>query len=207
MVRAGIQAQAAGWLLLAVLALSFAPSADAQIFMYKDEHGRTFFTDTPQHEGFARYKPKSEYALRTASRPPQNASRLTRAYDPAIQRASRQHGVSAALVKAIIAAESGFDPGAVSRKGAQGLMQLMPGTADAMRVDDPFNPEENIFGGTRYLSLMLSRFKNDKRLALAAYNAGPEKVEDHRGVPPFAETKSFIDKVLQYYSQYRSGAK
>ena len=128
-------------------------------------------------------------------------------YEGIIAQASQRFKVEPSLIKAVIKAESDFNHRAVSQKGAQGLMQLMPGTADAMRVDNPFNPEENIFGGTRYLSLMLSRFSNDKRLALAAYNAGPEKVESHRGVPPYAETRSFVDKVLQYYSQYRSGAK
>jgi soluble lytic murein transglycosylase len=115
--------------------------------------------------------------------------------------------VDPSLIKAVIKAESDFNKEAVSRKGAQGLMQLMPGTANAMKVQNPFNPEENIFGGTRYLSLMLERFKNNKRLALAAYNAGPEEVETHKGVPPFPETKSFIRKVLDYYKQYKSRTK
>jgi soluble lytic murein transglycosylase-like protein len=80
----------------------------------------------------------------------------------------------------------------------------MPKTMDQMEVKDPFNPEENIFGGTRYLSLLLERFNNDKKLALAAYNAGPERVEEYQGVPPFPETKSFISKVLNYYFKYKS---
>jgi soluble lytic murein transglycosylase len=83
-------------------------------------------------------------------------------------------------------------------------MQLMPETADEMNVSDAFNPEENIFGGTRYLSLMLERFRKDKRLALAAYNAGPERVEEYKGVPPFPETAAFIERVLKYYHQYNA---
>jgi soluble lytic murein transglycosylase len=86
-------------------------------------------------------------------------------------------------------------------------MQLMPETGRDMDVVDPFNAEENIFGGTRYLSLMLDRFKNDKSLALAAYNAGPENVAAYRGVPPFQETQTFIKRVLRYYDQYRSETK
>ena len=86
-------------------------------------------------------------------------------------------------------------------------MQLMPGTADDMAVEDPFDPEENIFGGTRYFSLLLKRFKNDKILALAAYNAGPEAVEIHKGVPPFPETKAFVKRVMAYYETYNSNAK
>lgn len=84
-------------------------------------------------------------------------------------------------------------------------MQLMPQTSSDMKVENPFNPEENIFGGTRYLSLLLDRFENNKMLALAAYNAGPETVETHQGIPPFPETKSFVRKVLDYYKQYKSG--
>jgi soluble lytic murein transglycosylase len=113
--------------------------------------------------------------------------------------------VEPSLIKAVIKAESDFDHRALSEKGAQGLMQLMPETAGDMKVEDPFNPEENIFGGSRYLSLMLERFGNDKRLALAAYNAGPERVEEFKGVPPFQETRSFVERVLYYYQQYRSG--
>ena len=82
-------------------------------------------------------------------------------------------------------------------------MQLMPKTADDMSVQDPYNPEENIFGGTRYLSMLLGRFDQNKELALAAYNAGPEKVAEYNGIPPFSETREFIRRVLRYYNQYR----
>jgi soluble lytic murein transglycosylase len=202
MVRAGIRSQTARWLLAAFFALACAGAADAQIYSYKDEHGRTYFTDTPPHAGFARYTPKSEYELRTIARAPQ--MRITKAYDPAIKRASRQHGVSAALVKAVIAAESGFDPSAVSRKGAQGLMQLMPGTARDLGVDDVFDPWQNIDGGTRYLGEMIERFPGKLSLAVAAYNAGPEAVKKHRGVPPYAETRTYVQRVLRLYKKYHA---
>jgi len=123
-------------------------------------------------------------------------------YERIIIQASKQFGVSRSLIKAIIKAESDFDSWAVSRKGAQGLMQLMPQTAQAMAVDDPFNPGENILGGTHYLSLLLKRFENDMTLALAAYNAGPEKVEIHQGVPPIAETRTYVKRVMGYYRFY-----
>ena len=204
MVAAGRIACKAGWLLAAVLTLALARAADAQIFVYKDAYGRTFFSDTPQHEGFARYQPKSEYEVRTASLSPNVPSRLTRAYDPAIRRASRQHGVSAALVKAVIAAESGFDPGAVSRRGAQGLMQLMPDTARDLGVDDALDPWQNIDGGTRYLGQMIARFPGELTLAVAAYNAGPEAVTRHGGVPPYDETRSYVSRVLRLYKKYHA---
>lgn len=194
--QAGIRAVAAAGVWLA-LVLAGVPPVSADIYRYRDENGVWHFTNI---------RSDVRYRLYIRSYPKMGVEYI-KDYEGIIEQASQRFKVEPSLIKAVIKAESDFNRRAVSQKGAQGLMQLMPGTADAMRVDDPFNPEENIFGGTRYLSLMLSRFKNDKRLALAAYNAGPEKVEDHRGVPPFAETKSFIDKVLQYYSQYRSGAK
>jgi soluble lytic murein transglycosylase-like protein len=204
MVRAGTSVRKAGWLLAAVLTFALARAADAQIFVYKDAYGRTYFSDTPQHEGFSRYRPKSDYELRTGVREPRIASRVTRAYDPAIKRASKQHGVSAALVKAVIAAESGFDPYAVSRKGAQGLMQLMPDTARDLGVDDALDPWQNIDGGTRYLGKMIERFPGELALAVAAYNAGPEAVTRHQGVPPFDETRTYVTRVLRYYKKYNA---
>ena len=123
-------------------------------------------------------------------------------YDEIIDQVAEIFEVESSLITAIIKAESDFNHNAVSRKGAEGLMQIMPDTASLMELDDPFNPKENIIAGTRYLSLLLKRFKNNKTLALAAYNAGPETVETYKGVPPFHETKDFIHKVLHYYRQY-----
>jgi soluble lytic murein transglycosylase-like protein len=127
-----------------------------------------------------------------------------RDYEWIIKEAAARFGVDSSLIKAVIKAESDFDHQAVSGKGAQGLMQLMPETCTDMRVRDPFNPEENILGGTRYLSRLLNRFDNNKSLALAAYNAGPEKVENHNGIPPYPETQTFVKRVLNYYQKYRS---
>ncbi|MBN1106445.1 MAG: lytic transglycosylase domain-containing protein [Deltaproteobacteria bacterium] len=130
-----------------------------------------------------------------------NASRIHE-YEGVIERASEMYGVETPLIKAVIKAESDFNPGAVSSKGARGLMQIMPATAQTLDVENPFDPVENILGGTRYLRQLLGRFREDKNLALAAYNAGPEKVITYRGVPPYPETRTFVRRVLDYYRIY-----
>lgn len=112
---------------------------------------------------------------------------------------SKAHGVPAALVRAVMRVESCFDPRAVSRSGARGLMQLMPETAAHLGVRDSFDADQNIAGGARYLSLLLNRFKNDTRLAVAAYNAGPTAVDSYRGIPPYAETRSYVQRVIAEY--------
>jgi soluble lytic murein transglycosylase-like protein len=106
------------------------------------------------------------------------------------------------LIKAIIRAESGFNPGAISRKGAKGLMQLMPETASRLNVSNIFNPRENIEGGVRYFKYLLSLFDNDVRLSLAAYNAGENLVGELRSIPPYRETVDYVRKVLSYYQSY-----
>lgn len=185
------------WGAALVLALSLfaGHQAWADIYRYVDKNGVWHFTNIKTD---ARYR----LFMRTGRR---SWSEYVTEYKGVIAQASSRFGVDRALIMAVIKAESGFNSNAVSSKGAQGLMQLMPPTAYAMDVTNPFNPEENIYGGTRYLSLMLKRFNNNKTLALAAYNAGPERVESYNGVPPFAETKAFVKKVLKYYRSYYSG--
>jgi soluble lytic murein transglycosylase-like protein len=117
-------------------------------------------------------------------------------YAEIITRAAEKYQLRPELLRAVITAESNFNPNAVSRRGAQGLMQLMPGTAAALGVGNPFDPEQNIFGGARYLRQQLDRFDGDESLALAAYNAGPGAVTRYHGVPPFPETHQYITRVL-----------
>ena len=122
--------------------------------------------------------------------------------DRLIQANGSAAGVDPALIKAIIANESAFDPRATSRTGAQGLMQLEPETAAGVGVSDAYDPAQNIFGGTRYMKGLLERFHGDVRLAVAAYNAGPGAVAKYGDVPPYAETQSYVQNVLESYRKY-----
>lgn len=117
-------------------------------------------------------------------------------------RAAEKFSVDPALLKAVARAESCFDPKAVSKAGAKGLMQLMPGTAKAMGVRNILDKQQNLIGGAQYLASMLARYSSDKHLALAAYNAGPGNVDKYNGVPPFDETHRYIDAVNEFYQDY-----
>lgn len=123
---------------------------------------------------------------------------------PLIESAAESAGVDPQLFEALVAQESAFDPNAKSAAGAMGLSQLMPGTAKALGVENPFDPVQNLFGGARYLSQMITRFGGDIRLALAAYNAGPGAVERHGGVPPFRETMNYVQRVMSRFEAMRS---
>ncbi len=124
-------------------------------------------------------------------------------FHPIILQEASRHEVDPALVKAIIMAESGYNPNAISKKGAKGLMQLMPSTAQALGVEDAFNPEQNISGGVRYFKQLVNRFDGDVKLALAAYNAGSKNVRHYQGVPPYKATRYYIKKVFKYYELYK----
>ena len=138
-------------------------------------------------------------APRSAAPPvaPEHVEQLLRSNAAAYQ-------VDPALVRAIMANESGFNSNATSHVGAQGLMQLMPGTAASLGVSDGYSPEQNVWGGTRYLRALLDRFNGDVTKAIAAYNAGPEAVEKYGGVPPFPETQTYVKNVLDSYQQYKA---
>jgi soluble lytic murein transglycosylase-like protein len=124
-------------------------------------------------------------------------------FDPIIIEAARKFDVDAALVSAVIKAESSYNPRIVSHKGAQGLMQLMPGTAKRFGVTDPFDPHANVHGGVRYLRWLLDRFEGNAELALAGYNAGEGNVAKYDGVPPFRETVEYIKRIARYFERER----
>ena len=127
-------------------------------------------------------------------------------YSTIIETAAARHKIDPALVKAVIMAESRYNHLAVSKKGAGGLMQLMPNTAKSLGVQDIFDPEDNITGGVRYLKKLLNRFDGDTKLALAAYNAGSRYVRHYGGIPPFLQTRTFIKNVLKYQQMYKTNA-
>ncbi len=120
---------------------------------------------------------------------------LPDAFDEFIYESSERHGVSFSLIKAVIYCESSYVQNIVSKKGAQGLMQLIPATAKRFGVEDSFNPEQNIEGGTKYLKFLLKKYDGDRRLALAAYNAGEGAVDKYGGIPPYRETINYVDKI------------
>jgi soluble lytic murein transglycosylase-like protein len=137
---------------------------------------------------------------------PADSTELMNLINAGIDSASAKYGIDRDLIRAVMKNESSFDPTAISKVGAQGLMQLMPNTAEGLGVKDPFDIAQNIDGGTQYLKDQLTRFNGDVSLALAAYNAGPYSVEKYGGVPPFNETRNYVQNVTDYYNQYKMSA-
>ncbi len=183
------------WILGALAVCLLAPSISfADIYKYVDPEGVIHFTNAPTHGKFEIVLKEERVKFRVGP----NAEK----YDLAIWKASEKYGMDYALIKAFIKAESNFNPKAVSRVGAKGLMQLMPKTAQALAVTDSFHPEDNIDGGVRYLRYLTKLFDGNFYWVLGAYNAGEKAVFQYNGVPPYRETRNFIQRVLHYFKQY-----
>jgi len=181
-------------LLLAAAFLAVASVAEAQIWVVTEPDGTERFTTEPE--------PGARVFLRTSYTNARRPS-MTVPYSDSIRAAAADNGLEAELVTAVIAAESNFDPRAMSKRGARGLMQLMPATATELGVRDVWDPDQNIRGGTEHLARLMGKYGGDVSLALAAYNAGEGTVDRHGGVPPFKETQQYVQRVLGYYRSYR----
>jgi soluble lytic murein transglycosylase len=173
---------------LILIMWSFANYSYADIYKYVDEDGVIHLTNIPKGNHYK--KIIAENVIHRQTR-----------YNQLIRSASFKYGIEPSLIKALITVESNWDSSAVSKKGAIGLMQIMPATATDMKIINPYDPGQNIEAGTRYLRFMLDRFKGNLNLALAAYNAGPATVEKSGGVPAIAETRNYIKKVLSIHNK------
>ncbi|MGZ3558597.1 MAG: transglycosylase SLT domain-containing protein [Thermodesulfobacteriota bacterium] len=177
--------------------------SSAGIYRYVDENGVIHFTNCPRDPKFKLYIRESKDDVGGDGSPTAVAYlKDSNQFDSLISEFSRKYQVEFALIKAMIRIESGFNPTAVSKKGAKGLMQLMPETAQRVNVSNIFNPRENIEGGVRHFKYLLSLFDNDLRLSLAAYNAGENVVAELHSIPPYRETVDYVKKVLNYYQSY-----
>ncbi len=187
--------------LVAVLAAAAAEARSA-IYTYVDVAGIRHYTDVPDDNRYRRLVLSARD--RTASGDRYDATLLAKGnqYDAIIERAAVSASVESNLLRAVIVVESGFNPRAVSKRGAVGLMQLMPGTATRFGVSNRYDPRENVHGGARYLKFLMDRFGQNIRLALAAYNAGENAVDRNGGrIPPFEETMAYVPRVMKIYRQ------
>ncbi len=187
--------------LIAAVLLAASPAmANSKIYSYVDDQGMRHYTDVPDNNRYRLLVLSSQD--RTGAGDRYDVQLLARAtqYDSIIEHAAVSSAVEPNLLRAVIVVESGFNSRALSKRGAVGLMQLMPATASRFGVSNPYDPRENIHGGARYLKFLIDRFGHDVRLALAAYNAGEEAVDRNGGrIPPFTETMAYVPRVLKIY--------
>jgi len=190
--------------LLFLISFLWNSHSTADIYRFEDDEGIVHFTDTPTDKRFKIFLRdlKKDKELRTKLK--YSGSVNPGEFEQIIKTYSDKYGVSIHLIKAVIHAESGYNPNAVSSKGASGLMQLMPGTARSLKVADRFNPSDNVEGGVKYLRFLLDTFHGDVSLALAAYNSGLGKVAKYGGIPPYNETRTYVNRVLSYMQSYQS---
>ncbi|MFC1549248.1 lytic transglycosylase domain-containing protein [Nitrospirota bacterium] len=203
----------------AIAALAFvicaANAVHAEVYMYEDSNGKILLTDKPRNGKQIAYISPSDSKVRkdskrrgTSTGKPSSLSKGTMTYytryNSIIKNAASKYMLDHRLVSAVIQVESQFNPRAVSRTGAVGLMQLMPSTAKQLGVKDSYDPSQNIEGGTKYLRYLVERFKGNVTFALAAYNSGPLNVEKYGKVPPFKETQRYITKIYSIYKGKRA---
>ena len=186
-------------LIFILIMLLVSVESQADIYKYVSDDGTVIFTDTPIDKSgkvVSRERKKSYPSNKISDKPYVANVR----YHTMAEEKAAMHNIDPRLIKAVIKAESNWNPNAVSPKGALGLMQLMPSTASILGVINPLNPEDNIDGGIRYLKYLLNKFNGNLTLALAAYNAGPKLVERIRTVPSIPETVTYVNRVINYYS-------
>jgi len=189
-----------------------AGTAHADIYSFRDDRGVVHFTNTPDDNRYKLVRREASsnpqpYAAAGATRVSLPAEENIRRFSTIIDTASRLNGVEAALVHAVVSAESGYNPGAISKAGARGLMQLMPDTAKRYGVRNIMDPVENIYAGARYLHDLLAMFNGNLELAIAAYNAGENAVIRYGNrIPPYAETVQYVPKVLGFYRKFQTRA-
>ena len=190
--------------LILLIFFAFGPALTAaDLYRFMDEEGGIYYTNVPGKGRMKVLLPIKKTIPNSMSSPYSD----TKAYEPIIESASQRFTIDPDLIRAVIKAESNFNHRAVSPKGALGLMQLMPFTAKEMSVANPFDPEENIHGGVRYLSELLQLLDRNLPLALAAYNAGPERVIGRNEIPSIEETRNYVQRVMMYYEDFKGRPK
>jgi soluble lytic murein transglycosylase-like protein len=180
-----------------IILTAFVSSVHADIYMYIDANGVMHFTNAPtsnQHD----YKVYIKERISVSTK-----FHASDKYDKLISNASREFEVDSRLLKAMIKAESDFDPRAISRKGAMGLMQIMPENFKMLNLENPFDPWQNIRAGAQYFKKLYKRFNGKLALSLAAYNAGPTAVDRYKNIPPYQETEEYVRRVLRYYRTFK----
>lgn len=187
--------------LLAAVAFATPAAADDYIYLQRQAGVRIYSDVRPARGSFTKIEVRGRPTASASCQglTPVSMAQRAKNFEPLITRVSLRHGLSPQLVSAVMRVESCYDRKAVSRSGARGLMQLMPTTAAELGVRDSFDAEQNVEGGVRYLKAMMQRFNNNLDHALAAYNAGPEAVTAHRGIPPYPETESYVRRIRKLY--------